>query len=61
MKPPFSDSASEASDASIRIGPGVGEIRQAFLDNLVCGMGRLPATETRKTKLRTPRQRKEST
>ena len=47
MKSPFSESPSQAVGASIRIGLTVDEIKQAFRDNLVCGMGRLEAVATK--------------
>ena len=47
MKSPSSESPSQAVGASIRIGLTVDEIKQAFRDNLVCGMGRLEAVATK--------------
>ena len=47
MKSPFSESPSQAVGASIRIGLATNEIKQAFRDNLVCGMGRLEAVATK--------------
>jgi starch phosphorylase len=47
MKSPFSESPSQTVGASIRIGLTVDEIKQAFRDNLVCGMGRLEAVATK--------------
>src|ERR1700761_7342335 len=46
MKSPFPESPAPAG-ASIRTGLSAAEIRQAFRDNLVCGMGRLEATATK--------------
>jgi len=47
MKSPSSESPSQAVGASIRIGLTVDDIKQAFRDNLVCGMGRLEAVATK--------------
>jgi starch phosphorylase len=47
MKSPFSESPSQAAGASIRTGLTVDDIKQAFRDNLVCGMGRLEAVATK--------------
>ena len=47
MKSPFSESPSQAAGASIRTGLTADEIKQAFRDNLVCGMGRLEAVATK--------------
>src|SRR5688500_3943726 len=38
---------SSAADVSIRSGLASDEIKQAFLDNLICGMGRLEAAATK--------------
>ncbi len=47
MESPFSESPSQAADASIRTGLTADEIRQAFRDSLICGMGRLEAVATK--------------
>ena len=47
MKSPSSESPSQAVGASIRIGLTADDIKQAFRDNLVCGMGRLEAVATK--------------
>ena len=47
MKSPSSESPSQAVGASIRIGLTVDDIKQAFRDNLVCGVGRLEAVATK--------------
>ena len=47
MISPFSESPSQAVGASIRIGLTADDIKQAFRDNLVCGMGRLEAVATK--------------
>jgi hypothetical protein len=47
MKSPFFESPSQAVGASIRIGLTADDIKQAFRDNLVCGMGRLEAVATK--------------
>jgi hypothetical protein len=47
MISPFSESLSQAVGASIRIGLTADDIKQAFRDNLVCGMGRLEAVATK--------------
>ena len=47
MKSPVSESSSQAVGASIRTGLTADEIKQAFRDNLVCGMGRLEAVATK--------------
>ena len=43
MKSPLSESPSQAADAGIRTGLTADEIKQAFRENLVCGMGLLQA------------------
>ena len=47
MKTPSSESPPQAVCANVRIGLTVDEIKQAFRDNLVCGMGRLEAVATK--------------
>jgi glycogen phosphorylase len=47
MNSPFSESSSQAAGASIRTGLTAAEIKQAFRDNLICGMGRLEAVATK--------------
>ena len=47
MISPFSESPSQAVGASSRIGLSADDIKQAFRDNLVCGMGRLEAVATK--------------
>jgi hypothetical protein len=44
---PFSESSSQAAGPSIRTGLTAAEIKQAFRDNLICGMGRLEAVATK--------------
>jgi glycogen phosphorylase len=43
----LSESSSQAVGASIRIGLSADDIKQAFRDNLVCGMGRLETVATK--------------
>src|ERR1700742_1365480 len=43
----FPETPSQTVGASIRTGLAVDEIKQAFRDNLVCGMGRLEAVATK--------------
>lgn len=47
MKSSVSESPAAAIKTSIRTGLTADEIRQAFTDNLICGMGRLQATATK--------------
>src|SRR5271166_450121 len=47
MKTPSFESPSQTVGASIRTGLTADEIKQAFRDNLVCGMGRLEAVATK--------------
>jgi len=47
MKSPSSQSPSQAVGATIRIGLTVDDIKRAFRDNLVCGMGRLRPLDSR--------------
>ena len=47
MKSPFSERPSQPACGSVRTGLSIDEIKQAFRDNLVCGMGRLEATATK--------------
>ena len=47
MKTSVSESPSQGLGTSIRTGLAVDEIKQAFRDNLVCGMGRLEAVATK--------------
>ncbi len=47
MKSSLSESPSQAVGASIRIGLSADDIKQAFRDNLICGMGRLEAVATK--------------
>jgi glycogen phosphorylase len=43
----LSESSSQAVGASIRIGLSADDIKKAFRDNLICGMGRLEAVATK--------------
>jgi starch phosphorylase len=43
---PISESRSQVGGADVRSGVSAANIKQGFLDNLVCGMGRLAATAT---------------
>ena len=47
MKSPFSASPSQSVVASTRTGFTADDLKQAFRENLVCGMGRLEATATK--------------
>jgi glycogen phosphorylase len=47
MISPFSESPSQTVGAGSRIGLTADDIRQAFRDNLICGMGRLEAIATK--------------
>jgi len=47
MISPFSESPSQAVGAGSRIGLTADDIKQAFRDNLICGMGRLEAVATK--------------
>src|SRR6476659_2951262 len=47
MKSPVSESSSQPTGASIRTGLTVDEIKEAFRDNLVYGLGRLEAVATK--------------
>ncbi len=47
MKFPYPESQAQPAGANIRTGLSVAEIKQAFRDNLVCGMGRLEVTATK--------------
>lgn len=47
MKPSFSESISSAGGINIRTGLTADEIKHAFRENLVCGMGRHEATATK--------------
>jgi starch phosphorylase len=47
MISPFSESPFQAAGVSICIGLTANDIKQAFRDNLVCGMGRLEAAATK--------------
>ena len=47
MISPFSEPPSQALGASSRIGLSADHIKQAFRENLICGMGRLEAVATK--------------
>ena len=47
MTIPFPESPPQVVGTNIRIGLTVDDIKQAFRENLVCGMGRLEAVATR--------------
>jgi len=42
----FAESSAASSGASVRIGMSANDIKQSFLDNLLCGLGRLPGVAT---------------
>ncbi len=45
--PSFSETSGFPSAANARTGLGVEELKQSFLDSLLCGLGRVPAAATR--------------